>query len=85
MKKIIVNIIACVLFCSSGVILAELIPYIVGDLPTAKEAAGTIPPVVIYNACLHVAWTLLFITGCVFSGRTIGLLFDRAMKNDKRA
>ena len=83
MKKIVVNIIISVMLYSAGLILSELTPYIVGVVPTAREAAGSIPPAVIYDALLHIAWWTLILAGGIIAGRSVGLMFDRAIKNDK--
>ena len=83
MKKIVANIVVSLIFYAAGIILSELTPYIVGVVPTAKEAAGTIPPAVIYDALLHIAWWTLILAGGIIAGRAVGLMFDRAIKNDK--
>ena len=83
MKKIVANIVVSLIFYAAGILLAELTPYIVGVVPTAREAAGSIPPVVIYDALLHIVWFSLFIAGGLFASRVFCLLMDRAMKNDK--
>jgi hypothetical protein len=83
MKKIIMNLIVSLFFYAAGLILGELTPYIVGYVPSAKEAAGSIPPGVIYEALLHVAWWALILTGGIILGRAVGLMFERSVKNDK--
>ena len=83
MKKIVANIVVSLIFYAAGIILSELTPYIVGVVPTAREAAGSIPPVVIYDALLHIVWFSLFIAGGLFASRVFCLLMDRAIKNDK--
>lgn len=83
MKKIVKNIIISVMLYSAGFILSMIGPYIIGDAPTVKEAAGSIPPVVIYDALLHIVWFSLIIAGGLFASRVFCLLMDRAMKNDK--
>jgi cyanate permease len=83
MKKIIKNIIISAMFYSAGFMLASIGPYVIGDAPTVREAAGSIPAVVVYDALLHIAWFSLFIAGGFFACRVFSLMADRAIKHDK--